>query len=259
MHKEQEFDSSVKKALEKECCDISASEELKRRIDEAVCEWQEGNSMKHINKKKLGVMMAAACLLVSGLTVFAGRTANIRVGGSAAPEYTEYADLEKAEEQLGYTADSVEQFANGYSFADININELEACDEEDNKLYTIPTMMLRYTKDGSDISLYIQQKIEELTISKEPDASRNCGDVTLRYDEYTYKFVPASYELTQEDIINKQKDNYMISYGSDEVTIQKVMDVRWEKNGISYEMLGFDLELTGEEMLDMAEEIVLSN
>lgn len=259
MHREDDFDRSVKAALEKECCGISASEELKRKIDEAVCGWQEDNSMRHMNKKKLVVMVAAACLLVSGITVFAGRTMSIRVGGSSVPEYTEYADLGKAEEQVGYTVDCVEQFANGYSFADININELEAYDEEDNKLYTTPTMQIGYTKDGSDIDLYIQPKIEELAMPKEADASRDCDGVHVRFDEYTYKFVPASYELTQEDIENKQKDNYMISYGSDEVEIKKSMDVRWEKDGILYELLGFDLELTGEEMLDMAEEIISSN
>lgn len=274
MWAEQDFDSKIRAALTKECDDISASEQLKCRIDESICkkqaktlhlrtnsqdgqEWRM--NMRHRSMKKIGIIVAAACLLVSGITVVAGKSARINISGSATPTYTDYADLEKAEEKLGYAVDSVEQFTNGYSFEDININELEAYGEEDNKLYHMPTMQISYTRDDKDIDLYIQQRVEELVISKQPDATRTCGDVLVRCDEYTYKFVPASYELTEEDKANEQKDNYFISYGSDEIEITKLTDVRWEKDGLYYELLGFDLDLNSEEMLDMAEEILMAD
>ncbi len=262
MRAEQDFGSRIKEALEKECDGISASEQLKCRIDETICSSICAKSraemevnMKHMSMKKI-VVLVAACLLVSGITVVAGKTARIGVQGSAAPEYTDYAELGKAEEKLGYTVDSVEQFTNGYSFAGVRINELKAYGEENNELYTIPAMQITYTKDGKDMGLYIQQRVEEVVIAKQPNAVRTCGDISVRVDEYTYKFVPASYELTEEDKVNEQKDDYFISYGSDDIEIRKAVDVRWEKDGLYYELIGFDLDMDGEEALDMAEEIL---
>jgi hypothetical protein len=68
--------------------------------------------------------------------------------------------------------------------------------------------------------------------------------------------VPADYELTEEDIANQAKDNYYISYGSDEVEITQSTGVTWTKDGVSYNLAGMDLNLTGDEMFDMAEEIL---
>ena len=64
------------------------------------------------------------------------------------------------------------------------------------------------------------------------------------------------YELTEEDKINQQKENYNISVGTDQVEIQRVTHVMWKKNGISYDLFGYDLDLSAEEMLDMAEEVL---
>lgn len=263
MRAEQDFGSRIKEALEKECDGISASEQLKCRIDEMICSSICAKSsaemeVKHMSMKKI-VILVAACLLVSGITVVAGKTARIGVQGSEAPEYTDYAELGKAEEKLGYTVDSVEQFTNGYSFAGVQINELKAYGEENNELYSIPSMQISYTKDGKDMELYIQQRVEEVVIAKQPNAVRACGDVSVRFDEYTYKFVPASYELTEEDKVNEQKDDYFISYGSDDIEIRKAVDVRWEKDGLYYELIGFDLDMDGEEALDMAEEILTAD
>lgn len=92
--------------------------------------------------------------------------------------------------------------------------------------------------------------------SKQTEKTRVCGDITLYYDSTTYKFVPADYELTQEDKVNQEKENYCISYGSDQVEIQKAVVVDWMKNGIRYQLIGFDLNVSADEMFDMAEEIM---
>ena len=104
---EQNYDSKVKAALEKECEGISASEELKRRIDETICGKQEENSMKRMSMKKFCISAAAACLLVSGITVWAGARAYFVSGSSIEPKYTDYAMIKQAEKELGYAVDSV--------------------------------------------------------------------------------------------------------------------------------------------------------
>ncbi|MBD5513335.1 MAG: hypothetical protein HDR06_01445 [Lachnospiraceae bacterium] len=315
----QDFDSSIRTALVKECDGISASEELKSRIDETIRKRQEENSMKHMSAKKLCISIAAACLLVSGITVFAGGASYFVSGSSMGVEYTDYQDMGKAQKKLGYAVDSVEQFANGYSFYGANVESITAYSEENGALYSVPMMNIRYRKDEKKIDLNISEKTGDNIPSKEPNATRICGDIALRYDEYTDKIVPDSYELTEEDKINEQRDDYNIVYMSvtvnqeetdgtkseetvtgmddinmsdsddvkkgsyvisedgsvtltthgtqdndnyvisgtyDEVCIQHRMVVSWEKDGKSYNMTGTDLDMSAEEMLDMAEEIL---
>ncbi len=69
MRAEEDFGSRIRTALQKECSDISASEGLKSRIDEVISKKQEENSMKHMSAKKMCIGVAAACLLISGITV----------------------------------------------------------------------------------------------------------------------------------------------------------------------------------------------
>lgn len=305
MHAEQNFEGRIRTALKRECDSISASEELKSRIDKSICAKQEENSMKHMSVKKLCISVAAACLLVSGVTAFAGGASYFIGSSGTEPEYTNYQDMEKAEKQLGYAVDSVEQFANGFSFAGVSVETIDACTEENGKMYSIPSMDVRYRKDGKMIDLNVNEKVEDTMSAKEPDDVRMCGDIELRYDEYTNKLVPDSYELTEEDKLNEQRDDYNIVYMSvtvnqdeadagasddvkqggyvisgdsetisvinrgeqdqddyfisgtyEEICIQQVSAVSWEKDGISYNLTGTDLDMSAEEMLDMAEEIL---
>ena len=318
MRTEQDFDSTVKAALHKSCGGISASEELKRRIDETICNGQEDNSMKHLSVKKLCIGVAAACLLVSGGAVFAGGASYFVSSSATEPAYTDYRDMGKAEKELGFAVDSVERFANGYAFDGVSVESRGAYTEETGKLYSIPTMDIRYRKDGKLIDLNVNEKVGDGTEgvkTKQSDVTRTCGDITLRYNEYTNKIVPSSYEMTEEDKLNEQRDDYHFVYqsvtvqekpeeevavtikgefeqsGSGEVKageyvisedgitavigegfagdesdlfsaaddwyrIEQVQIVSWEKDGVAYNLSGADLNLSADELLDMAEEIL---
>lgn len=256
----QDLESKIRMTLKKECSGISASEELKRRIDNTISENKEEKVMKHLSVRKLCVGAAAACLLLSCSSVFASRVAGFTGSSSSIPEYTSYNEIGEAEEKIGYKTDHVERFANGYTFSDACIGENKAYGETKETIYTVQSLEMTYSKAGqADVNLNIEKKIEDMPLTKQPDSVRTCEGIMLRYDEYTYKFVPESYELTEEDKINMQKENYEISVGTDEVEIQKVTQVRWEKGGISYNLFGFDLGLSAEEMLDMAEEILTAD
>lgn len=272
--------------------------------------------MKRMSVKKLGISVAAACLLVSGITVWAGSRAYFVVGSSMEPEYTNYGSIEQAEKELGYAVDSVERFDNGYAFCSMSIENIQACTEE-GRMYSIPSLNIRYRRGDQEIDLNISEMVPDMASAKEPKTVRMCGDIELRYDEYTNKLVPASYELTEEDKINEQRDDYNIVYTAisvngdtqiagetdeangekvthgvyitsedggvvsalkssiyqeiedqdgntlsityDEVSIHQSMLVRWEKDGKTYELLGTDLDMSADELFDMAEEILEAN
>lgn len=253
----QDFDHKISEALERDCSSISASEELKRRIDRTILEKQEGTIMRHLSVKKLCAGVAAACLIMSCGSVFAFRVVGVIGSSSSVPEYRSYAELDRAEEKIGYQTDHVERFSNGYAFAGACIGRNDAYGETGDTIYSTQSLEITYEKAGAEqLELNIEQKMEDIPETKQPDQTRICGDIMLRYDEYTYKFVPVGYELTEEDKINQQKENYNISVGTDQVEIQRVTHVMWKKNGISYDLFGYDLDLSAEEMLDMAEEVL---
>ena len=284
------YEDKIKMALMIQCDSISASETLKRRIDEEICRQNEissdillrrekractakrdmsadrhgeleDNTMKketnkciHFSVKKFVIGVAAACLLLSG-TIMAGKTA-MYISGGRIGTYT-YAEQGKAEQKLGFEVDLVESFANGYSFQEMEVMKTKAADENGNTIYDFPELDVDYARDGvSDISLYADKRPETGNWSKVPDMTDEYDGIALRYDVVTYKFVPVGYELTAEDRANMARDDYEISEGSDSVTVAQMTSVEWTKDGVYYVLLGNDTKLSGEEMLGMAKELI---
>ena len=269
--RDKKNDDKIKMALEMHAGGISASETLKQKIDSEICgqgkiisiplsgeqevsmKKQSEQNRKHCNTKKLVIGVAAACLFISG-GVFAGKTTGYISG--YAKEYS-YEELDKAEEELGFSVDVPEDFSNGYGFAGMLVGDTRAVDENKETVYTFPELAVDYERDGvKDISLYIDMRPEKGEQEKEPDMTDRCGDIALRYDVYTYKFVPEGYEMTEEDEANLARDDYEISIGSDEVEYAQITHVLWEKDGVYYDLLGNDTALSGEEMLAMAKELI---
>jgi len=272
------YDDKIKAALEMQCGGISASGALKQRIDreirgqgkivpislsgakereagEGPFAGMEDNAMKnkfHVKKFVIGV--AAACLLLSG-SIFAGKTA-MYISGMRLGTYS-FEEQGKAEEKLGFAVNLVESFGNGYRFEEMEVFETRAADENADTLYTFPELNVEYERDGvRDIDLYVDQKPEWEEWAKVPDMEEQYGDIALRYDVVTYKFVPEGYELTEEDRANMERDDYEISEGSDEVEIAQMSSVRWNMDGVHYHLLGSDTALSGEEMFTMAKELI---
>lgn len=265
------YEEKIKMALEMQCGNISASDTLKQKIDreirrqgkivpmtlsteqEVSMKKQSEQGRKHFSTKKFMIGVAAACLLISG-GVFAGKTTGYISGYEKA--YT-YAELDKAEEKLGFSPDVLETFSNGYHFEEMWVGDTHAVDENQETVYTFPELSVNYMRDGvSDISLYVDKRPEKGEQDKVPDLTDQCGDIVLRYDVYTYKFVPVGYELTEEDQANLERDDYYISEGSDEVEYAQMTHVTWEKDGMYYDLLGSDTALSGEEMFAMAKELI---
>ena len=49
-----------------------------------------------------------------------------------------------------------------------------------------------------------------------------------------------------------------IGYGASEVTVQQYQFLRWEQNGVYYTLSGFDLDMTADELFQMAQDIIES-
>ena len=251
--------NQIKEALSQECSSLSPSPGIKERIDERIRESQEETeSMKHLSVKKVVIGVAAACLLLSGGAYAAGHATGLVSHSSLTGQYESYdGDMDKAEKKLGFNVLTVEGFDNGYGFRSMEVRDVQGIDDQRNEVYTYKDMTVYYEKAGCrDIYLDMCRPVEEEQRAKTADATKVCGDTTLYYDEYTYKFVPADYQKTPEDEANEQRDDYYISVGSDQVEIKVSQNVTWEIDGTHYNLAGFDTGLSADELLSMAEEII---
>lgn len=241
---------------------IEASPVMKEKIDQAILKQntvfkkERSTSMKW-NFKKVAVAALGVCLLTGGVCYAGSKVAYYASVGNTDDYQASFSALSSLEEEAGINVSVVETFANGYTFDSAATNNTSAYSEEDQELFEFQEIVIRYKNgDLPGISVYAEDAVylgDEETI---PDMVRECDGIEIRYVSYVNKFVPADYELTDEDKANMENPNFNLAYGASEVEIKQGMFVNWEKDGVHYNMLGFDLPLSAEEMLDMAEEMI---
>lgn len=218
--------------------------------------------MKHMSMKKLVIGVAAACLVVGTIAVAGSGAVSIIASSSSIPDYTKFGDMEKAEAEIGYSADAVESFGNGFHFDGIHIVEESLRDESGHILGEEKSIQISYSKGREEVDVYIRKILPgenaEVRMGTGFDKTLQADGITVGYSCDTYKAVPADYELTEEDRKNMENGHFQLAYGTDRVEISKSHYVGWIKDGISYGIQGFDLSIGADEMLGMAQEIIES-
>ena len=248
---------------------IEASEGMKRRIDDRIAAelGKEKSRMKRISMKKMCAGIAVACLL-AGMACIAGSSRKYMSGSSSAdPDYTSFQDMEKAESAAGYEVKAVERFGNGFLFHSITMMDGALHNDRGEKEETQKEIRIDYRKEQEGISLFTRRLYEYERIQLENgekisdavyDQTLAVGDVEVGFCRIMNKFVPPDYELTKEDEENMENPNFNLAYGASEVTLNTGYSVSWIQDGISYHLYGVDLSLDGDEMLEMAREIIES-
>ena len=94
--------------------------------------------------------------------------------------------------------------------------------------------------------------------AKTPEAAeiREIGGITVSYYETTMKVVPPDYELTEQDKKDMENSNFTISYGSDQVYVQKVRSVDWKADGKAYNFLDMEGTVDAETLFSMAQDVI---
>lgn len=117
-----------------------------------------------------------------------------------------------------------------------------------------------YTKDGVTLHFSAHKSYtvfgEDEMENPVPAVTTEVNGTTLTYRDAHYRFVPASYQPTEEEQQMENDGSLVISYGSDEVTDQQFQSVLWEKDGVTYLISGFDTGLDAQTMFNMAAEII---
>lgn len=226
---------------------------IRKRVYEQI--EREETHMKRGFMKKAVIAVAAICVFGS-MTAFAiGNIAGVTSHSDRRDEVHTYEQALKLQEEHGPKVNFPEQFSNGYTFESAVPVNYETSDKDGNKLGKGIHLDITYGKEG----------MEPITFSAEvgldggsaPTDVKTCGDVMeLRFYKTVNKFVPANYELTEEDKKAQEAGNFDLAYGSDEIEITTSCMVEWDMDGQGYSLFKFGEELSAEEMFAMAEEII---
>ena len=208
------------------------------------------------NKKKAIVVAKVACMLC-GTTVFAaGKIASYRSWSNPQNEISSYSEAVSKSDELGSSLVIPQMFSNGYAFDAANTMGVEGLDENGNVMVKGTDFTARYIKDSvPDIHMFINTAYETGDESYAVD-SKLVGDITVYFNQATYKFVPEGYEFTDEDNQNIDDPHYEISFGSEKVEIQNYTGISFEKEGKYYSMFAWDSNMSADEWYAMAEELL---
>lgn len=262
------FELEIVKALSESGRSVQASPELRERInlqldyqierekEQEKKEMEDKVMRGHFNIKKIAAATVVACLIISMGCLAAGKIAGYESSTNRLKAYHSYADMDKVYKKAGYQIKAVESFQNGYTFEEANVSEEKATDEAGNAVATGNGITIEYKLADKSISLYADTIMQMEEGTYVPKAEKEVNGVKLIYLQSTNKFVPADYELTEEDKENEKNPDYNIAYGSSEIQIQQSANVIWEEDGVKYDLLAFDTSLTPDEMFEMAAEII---
>ena len=255
-NKWQMVDDEIRASFRNEVRDINASSELKWKIDQEIrkSKQMEEHVMKKwlLNKK---LVIAIVMAVFASTACFAGGEV-VSLVGTGHPDWLcySYDKLDKAEKKLGFKVQALQQFSNGYTFKNIDVTDTEELDAENHVIGKYKEADMEYVKDGEpDVSIFVNETRND-NDTREPNATREYGEITLTYYLTHYKDVPVGYELTEEDKANLEKEDYEMSVGSDEIEESDVYSVFWEIGELRYHLMTFDTDMTSDELFDMAQE-----
>lgn len=210
------------------------------------------------NIKKVAAVAAAICVLGSATVMAASRFAHTVSSSSSREEITDHQEIGALAEtyQVPFEIKGPEAFTNGFAFESARPVHTSAEDGEGGQTELPTGVALVYGKEGmTEVSLYENQAMgnEEAVLD---GSVHTAAGIDYYYSLDTYKFVPPSYELTEEDEAKIMSGELNVSYGSDEVEVTQTASVNWVSGGVCYSMITFDTPLTETEMVRMAQEVM---
>lgn len=217
---------------------------------------EEARIMK-FNKKKMVVVAAVACMGFSTTAFAASHIATYRSWSNPEEEIYDYSTAVTKSDELGSGLTIPQSFTNGYTFDSANTMGVQGLDENDNVMVSGEDFTADYIKDGMpEIHMFINQIYEEQEEGYYAIESKVIDNVEVFLNQATYKFVPAGYELTEEDEQNLNDPHYEISCGTDQVEVMTYNGISFELNSKYYSMFAWDSEMTADEWYQMAEELL---
>lgn len=207
------------------------------------------------------IFLIAAVIAMLAVTAYAADLLHVKsLMTGTSDSYSSYSKVKKAMRQAGFEIDIRENFDAGYAFELIRVQETDAMDENDHKLFSYKELAVHYrNEDGIRLLLCAHQDREEIPSTEHADGiTKEIGNVVATYWQDHYKLVPDDYEPTDEDKVWMEQPGNFITYGSDEIMEQTPGFLEWEKDGISYFFMDIRGKVPADTLFSMAEELILA-
>jgi hypothetical protein len=267
MQKEKMFDALIIKSMQAKAGDVSAVPELKDRIDKKINSEQvyhtEEKMMRRNNIIKAVAAAVAVCIIIPGTVFAAGKVVSYTSSMNRTKDDADYADVGELQKKIGFDFKTTESFSNGYTFKSMNTDNVDKLDDKNNKTGSFAECTGIYAKEGCpELEICISEvQPETEEDAQRPQYSETVDGISIGYSKDRYKFVPADYEPTAEDKANESGGHYFISYDSEKdvkIEEQEFSHVEWREGGLDYSIQGFDTDMSAEEMVGMAKEVIES-
>jgi len=239
-------------------------ESFKNRVDATLStlpQKKENDELKNIKLFKRGsikkkIIITLVATMVMATTVFAaGKIYSIYSSSSKIPTYTKIPIAEQVKNDFKFNPKLVDKFDNGYTFTDGYAVNKEGTDEKGNSVEKKKSLDFKYTKGNDKLDLYMENGMLGERSNKETVVDK-CNGIDLYYTSYANKFVPADYKLTEQDKQDELSGKYVFSYGSDKVEISQVQNLDWMQDEIHYSFLAMDSNLSKDELVKMAHQVI---
>ncbi|NLG03500.1 MAG: hypothetical protein GX567_06695 [Clostridia bacterium] len=257
----------ITQALSQESEKITASDDLKHRIDATLDEelsgqrkrtikQLEGFNMNHHKILKVAAVIAAICILVPTGVYATGQITGYMSSMRLDEEFESYTQLAKAQEKLGFSFDSIENFSNGYLFSQMGITYTDKMDDSGSRVSTFPEWFCYYEREGSPKAYISVHETQPEYVERPAKDEQIINGIHVRYYRDHYKMVPVDYELTDEDEANMLSEDYFISVGTQEIEEKEISFIEWEKDNLNYLIMINDTDMSTDELFEMASEII---
>ncbi|MBY2478468.1 hypothetical protein KWV16_16465 [Clostridioides difficile] len=212
-----------------------------------------------------GLVATLAISLVLGTTALAvGEIYSIVGKSSTKATYTSIPTTEQVKKDFNFTPNLISEFSNGYKFKGAyTINE-KALDKEDNVLGELKVLEFDYKNGNDEISL----KTANNELGKDSENMKvvdTYKDINISYETSMYKFVPEGYKMTEQDKLDEKSGKYTFSEkssrytfieGTDKVEVNEFKFLTWEQDGVYYSFTIQDSNLSMNDLVKMAHEVI---
>ncbi|GAA0713902.1 hypothetical protein GCM10008904_28720 [Paraclostridium ghonii] len=204
-------------------------------------------------KKSAAVIAATFILTTSAFAI--GKVTSLVSVTSKIPTYRTIPSNEKINSDLGFTPNIVKKFEDGYEFKGGHISKSEGLDENKEVVDKSKYVSFEYKKNNDTLMLFMEGKMLAEK-DKNEELVENYKGVDLYYFSYINKLVPADYKMTEQDKLDEESGKFVFSSGSSEVETQKQTSLNWKDGDVYYSFLATDSDLTKDDLIKMAKEII---
>ena len=212
--------------------------------------------IRRIKLRRIAILAAAVVMLLSVTVIAANIILGSRGGHSSnIPSYYSIPSKDTMLKDTGIAPSIPESFSSGFVFDSGYIMYNEDFDTEGNSVQEYKGLQFDYKKDGAKITAFIDAAIAGVQV-KDPDMTKSYKGSELLYYSYINKLVPPDYQPTAEDQQAERDGSVVLSYGTEKIEMHHVQGIAWEYQGLNYELLAMDIDISEDTLFEMAKEMI---